>query len=99
MAQAQNFATAAALTHLGYHVSSSNGGALIYGIPAKSPAAGTLQVAQVIQAVDAKPTPTVCALTASPHGYTPGTTVTLRVENSSINNQGEFVPARRSTRR
>ena len=28
MAQAQNFATAAALTHLGYHVSSSNGGAL-----------------------------------------------------------------------
>ena len=52
MAQAQNFATAAALTHLGYHVSSSNGGALIYGIPAKSPASGTLQVAQIIEAVE-----------------------------------------------
>ena len=26
MAQAQNFATAAALTHLGYHVHASNGG-------------------------------------------------------------------------
>jgi Lon-like protease len=94
MAQAQNFATAAALSHLGYHVSASNGGALIYGIPAKSPAMGTLQVAQIIEAVDAKPTPTVCALTEALHGYTPGTTVTLRVEDSSINNQGEFVPGK-----
>jgi Lon-like protease len=94
MAQAQNFATASALTQLGYHVSSSNSGALVYGIPAKSPAAGTLQVAQIIQAVDAKPTPTVCALTQALHGYTPGTTVTLRVEDSSINGQGEVVPGK-----
>jgi PDZ domain-containing protein len=94
MAQAQNFATAAALTHLGYKVSSSEGGALIYGIPAESPAAATLQVAQVIEAVDAKPTPTVCALTKALHGYTPGTAVTLRVENSTINNQGSFVPGK-----
>jgi Lon-like protease len=94
MAQAQNFATASALTHLGYHVSSSNGGALVYGIPAKSPAAGTLHVAQIIQGVDAKSTPTVCALTQALHGYTPGTKVTLRVENSSINGEGEFVPGK-----
>ena len=52
MAQAQNFATAAALTQLGYHVSSTNSGALVYGIPAKSPAAGTLKVAEVIEAVE-----------------------------------------------
>ena len=32
MAQAQSFATAAALTHLGYTVTSTNAGALIYGI-------------------------------------------------------------------
>ena len=47
MAQAQNFATAAALTKLGYHVSATNSGALVYGIPNKSPAAGTLKVAEV----------------------------------------------------
>ena len=75
-------------------MTSSNDGALVYGIPAKSPAAGTLQVAQVIEAVDAKPTPTVCALTEALHGYTPGTTVTLSVEESSINNQGAFVPGK-----
>ncbi len=94
MAQAQNFATAAALTHLGYQVSSSNAGALVYGIPAKSPASATLQVAEVIEAVDAKPTPTVCALTQALHGYEPGTAVTLRVEESTINNEGAFVPGK-----
>ncbi len=94
MAQAQNFATAAALTQLGYHVSSSNSGALVYGIPAKSPAAGTLKVAEVIEAVDAKPTPTVCALTEALHGYQPGTSVTLRVQENTINNQGAFVPGK-----
>ena len=40
MAQAQSFATAAALTHLGYTVTSTNAGALIYGIEPHSPAAG-----------------------------------------------------------
>jgi Lon-like protease len=94
MAQAQNFATAAALTHLGYHVSSSNAGALVYGIPAKSPAAATLKVAEVIEAVDAKPTPTVCALTKALHGYEPGTSVTLRVEESTINDEGAVVPGK-----
>ena len=43
MAQAQSFATAAALSHLGYTVTSTNAGALVYGVEPHSPAAGTLQ--------------------------------------------------------
>jgi PDZ domain-containing protein len=60
MAQAQSFATAAALSHLGYSVSSTNAGALIFGIAANSPAASTLQVAQVITAVNSTPVTTDC---------------------------------------
>ena len=42
MAQAQSFATAAALSRLGYTVTSTNAGALVYGIAPGSPAASTL---------------------------------------------------------
>jgi PDZ domain-containing protein len=91
MAQAQSYATAAALSHLGYSVSSTNAGALIYGIAAGSPAAKTLQVAQVITAVNHTPTPTDCALVSSLHGLAPNTTVSLTVEDSSINDVGQFV--------
>jgi PDZ domain-containing protein len=92
MAQAQNFATASALTRLGYAVSSANAGALIYGISPHSPASRTLQVAQVITAVDGTPTATDCALITALHGVQPGTTVNLTVEDSSINETGQFVP-------
>jgi Lon-like protease len=91
MAQAQSFATAAALTHLGYFVHSTNEGALVYAIQPGSPAAKVLQVAQVITGVDATPTPTACALVGALHGLTPGTSVSLRVEDSSINDVGDFV--------
>jgi PDZ domain-containing protein len=91
MTQAQSFATAAALSHLGYHVTSTNAGALIYGIQAGSPAAKTLKVAQVITAVNNTPTPTDCALINALHGAAPGTTVSLTVEESSINDVGTFV--------
>ncbi len=91
MAQAQSFATAAALTHLGYVVHSTNAGALVYGIQPGSPAAEALRVAQVITAVNATRTPTDCALIDALHGLTPGTTVSLSVEDSSINNEGDFV--------
>ncbi len=92
MAQAQSFATAAALTHLGYTVTSTNAGALIYGIEPGSPASTTLQVAQVITAVNGTATPTACALISALHGVTPGTTVSLSVEQSSINDVGDVVP-------
>ena len=92
MAQAQSFATAVALTHLGYTVHSTNAGALIYGISPRSPAATTLKVAQVITAVNGTSTPTDCALIKALHGLTPGTSVSLSVEQSSINDVGTFVP-------
>jgi PDZ domain-containing protein len=91
MAQAQSFATAAALSRLGYTVTSTNGGALVYGIGQGSPAASTLRVAEVINAVNDTPVTSDCSLIAALHGFTPGTKVALKVEESSINNVGEFV--------
>ena len=92
MAQAQNFATAAALTRLGYTVTSTNAGALVYGVAPHSPAAGSLKVGQVITAVNATTTPTDCSLIAAMHGIAPGSVVTLTVEQSSINDIGQVVP-------
>ena len=66
MAQAQSFATATALTHLGYAVTSTNAGALVYGIEPNSPAAKTLKVAQVITGLNGHATPTDCALDRGP---------------------------------
>ena len=91
MAQAQSFATAAALTHLGYAVTASNVGALIYGIEPHSPAASTLKVAQVITAVNGTATTGQCSLINALHGLTPGSDVALKVEQSSINDVGDFV--------
>ncbi len=91
MAQAQTYATAAALSHLGYPVHATNAGALIYGIEPHSPAAGTLHVAQVITGVNGTPTATDCALIDALHGLTPGSSVALKVEESFINDVGQFV--------
>ncbi len=91
MAQAQSYATAAALTRLGYTVHSTNAGALVYGIQPGSPAAKSLKVAQVITAVNGTSTPTDCALIDSLHGLQPKTSVSLSVEQSSINDVGTFV--------
>ena len=90
MTQAQSFATAAALTRLGYKVSPEPAGSLIYGIAPGSPAASTLKVAQVITAVDGTSTPTVCAMSAALQGRKPGTAVTLSVEKATINDSGTF---------
>jgi PDZ domain-containing protein len=91
MAQAQSFATAAALSHLGYTVTSSNAGALVYGIVPGSPASKALKVGQVITAVNGTPTTSECGLIQALHGYSPGTTVTMSVEQSFINDVGNFV--------
>jgi PDZ domain-containing protein len=91
MTQAQSYATASALSHLGYTVNSTNVGALVYGIVPGSPAAKRLRVAQVITAVNGTPTTSECGLIGALHGYSAGTTVTLSVEQSSINEFGTFV--------
>jgi len=92
MAQAQSFATASALKYLGYMVSSANAGALVYGIEPHSPASNTLQLGQVIKAVNGTPTSTACGLVDALHGLQPGTTASLTVERSYIDNQGALVP-------
>ena len=92
MAQAQNFATASALTYLGYNVTSTNAGALVYGIEPHSPASKTLELGQVIKAVDGTPTSTDCALVGALHGLQPRTKVSLSVEQSYINSVGSLVP-------
>jgi PDZ domain-containing protein len=91
MSQAQSDATAAALTHLGYTVSNKNAGVLIYGIPNGTPASHVLKVAQVVTAVNARATPTPCALVNALHGLVAGTKATLTVEASSISPSGAFV--------
>src|SRR6185437_8521899 len=73
-------------------VTATNAGALIYGIQPGSPAAKQLKVAQVITGVNSTPTPTDCSLVNALRGVTPGTTLALSVEQSSINDVGEFVP-------
>ena len=92
MAQAQSYATAAALSHLGYQVRATNAGTLVYGIESGTPAAKVLHVAQVITAVNGTATPSTCDLIQALRGITPGTTVSLAVEDSSINDVGTFVP-------
>jgi PDZ domain-containing protein len=91
MTQAQSFATAAALSHLGYKVSATDAGTLVYGIASGSPAAKVLHVAQVITSVNGVATSSSCALIEALHGIAPGTTVSLGVEESSINDVGTFV--------
>ncbi len=91
MAQAQSFATASALSHLGYTVTSTNAGALVYGVQPHSPAARTLHVGQVITGVNGHPTTTDCALIDALHGETPGTSVALSVQENTINDVGSVV--------
>ena len=91
MSQAQQYATAAALTYLGYTVRQKNAGALIIEIPAGSPAANVLKVSEVITAVNGTPTSTPCALVNALHGLVAGTRATLSVETSSISANGAFV--------
>jgi PDZ domain-containing protein len=98
MSQAQSDATAAALSHLGYSFNVHNAGTLVYGVQPGSPASKSLRVAQVITRVNGTATPTGCALVTALHGLTPGTTVTLQVEQSSINLVGNFVPGPTATR-
>ncbi|HEY6425615.1 MAG TPA: S16 family serine protease [Acidimicrobiales bacterium] len=92
MAQAQNFATASALTYLGYTVKSTNAGALVYGIEPHSPASNTLELGQVIEKVNGTATPTDCALVGALRGLQPGTQASLAVEQSFINDEGALVP-------
>jgi Lon-like protease len=90
MNQAQSWATAAALSDLGYTVTSRNTGALLYGIAPGAPVASVLKVGQIITGVNGTATPTECAVVTALHGLKPGTSATFSVERSSISPSGAF---------
>lgn len=81
MSDAQQAATVVALQHLGYHVTASPDGALVYALLPGSPAESTLAVGQVVTAVDGRAVASAADLGDQLRRYPPGTRVVLRVRN------------------
>jgi Lon-like protease len=79
MSQAEDDAKAAALTRLGYSVTTTPSGAVIFGTFPGTPASGVLQVGDVVTAVDGAATPTAAALTTTLSHYHSGQSVVLTV--------------------
>jgi len=93
MAQSQSYAKTAALTHLGYKVPETDAGSLLFAVAPNSPAGRAgLQVAQIIKAIDGKPTPNECALAGVLHGLTPGHVAQVSVEQSTVTPNAVIVP-------
>jgi PDZ domain-containing protein len=90
MMQAQQAATAAALSHLGFTINAKPVGALLYGIDPGSPASHSLQVAQIVIGINYTLTPTACSLVTALHGLQPGTSPLFKIEESTISNSGVF---------
>ncbi len=72
MSQAEDDAKAAALTRLGYPVTATPSGAVIFGTFPGTPAYGVLEVGDVVTAVDGTATPTAQALTTTLAHYHSG---------------------------
>jgi Lon-like protease len=79
MSQAEDDAKAAALTRLGYPVTSTPSGAVIFGTFPGTPAYGVLEVGDVVTAVDGTDTPTAQALTTALAHYHSGQSISLTV--------------------
>jgi len=78
MADAQQAASVVALTQLGYHVTVTPNGSLVYALDPGSPAEAALQVGDVIVAVGATKVDSPQALSAALFSYRIGQAVTLR---------------------
>jgi PDZ domain-containing protein len=85
MSQAEFAAKTAALTRLGYPVTSTAVGAVVAGTFAGTPAYPVLNVGDVVTALDGTATPTAIALTTALDRYHSGQTIVLTVLR---NNQG-----------
>jgi Lon-like protease len=79
MSQAEAAAKTAALVRLGYHVTATAAGAVIFGTFDGTPAASTLQVGDVITAVDGTPVTSAKDLTVVLDRYHSGQTITMSV--------------------
>jgi Lon-like protease len=83
MSISQHVAAAVALRRLGYHVTASPNGVIVNAVDLGSHAAGTLQPADVIDALNGKPTLTIAALQTALATVHPGTVVTLGVDRGA----------------
>jgi PDZ domain-containing protein len=83
MSISQRVAAAVALRRLGYHVVASPDGVIVSAIDLGSHAAGTLQPADVIDALNGKPTLTIAALQKALAAIHPGAVVTIGVDRGS----------------
>jgi Lon-like protease len=79
MTMSEQIGAAVALRQLGYHVAVHPNGVLVNVLDLGTPASKKLQPADVIQAVDGSPTPTLTKLRARLSRVTPGHAVTLGV--------------------
>lgn len=77
MSDAQQAATVVALTQLGYHVTVTPNGSLVYALDPGSPGESSLQVGDVIVAVASKPVTTPLSLSLALAPYRPGQSVTM----------------------
>lgn len=94
MAQSQSAAKVAALSRLGYQVPEHDAGALVFGVQPRSPAASSLKLGQIIEAVDSVPTPDSCSLIGALAAYRPGQQVRLAIEQSRVTPNAVIVPGR-----
>jgi PDZ domain-containing protein len=83
MQVSQQIAAAVALRHLGYKVVAKPSGVVVDEVETTSHAQGVLQTADVITAVDGRPTPTITRLRAALQNIHPGDVVRLRVRRGS----------------
>jgi PDZ domain-containing protein len=79
----QRIAAAVALRHLGYHVTAKPSGVVVDDVESSSHAVGVVHPADVIVAVNGKPTPTVGKLRRLLARVEPGETVTLSLRRGS----------------
>ena len=84
MSQAESDAKTSALKRLGYTVTATPAGAVIFGTYPGTPAYPVLNVGDVVTAVDAVATPTARDLTASLAHYHSGQTISLTVRKGGI---------------
>jgi PDZ domain-containing protein len=83
MSISQRIAAAVALRRLGYHVTTAPDGVIVNAIDIGSHAGGKLQPADVIDAMNGKPTLTIAALRQALAPVHPGAVVTLGVDRGA----------------
>ena len=98
MAQSQAAAKATALTRLGYHVTATDVGVILYSVIPGTPAASKLEVGQIITGVDGRPTTDVCQFEKALEPLGPGDVVRLSVEQSKVTTKAVIVPGPTVTR-